>query len=226
MCVFRIPWGGTLALKLNVVRQSDLLEQWARALCEDTMLYRVLRRQGRRIAFVPSLMMVNREQCDTGDFFRWVRRQLLTIRLYHPAWGAIVAHGAGISAALGTGFVLLVAAAIAREARAVAWLTAGMASYWIIMAALLTTIDDGVRRNVQTRGEPITEMRLSDWPRTLIAMLCTQIVYTAALASTLFLRVVAWRGVRYRIDGPWDIRMLEYKPYANGEGSRSTLQSL
>lgn len=226
MWMFRIPWGGTLALKLSVVRQSDLLERWARALCEDTMLYRVLRRQGRRVAFVPSLMMINREQCGTGDFFRWVRRQLLTTRLYHPAWGAIVAHGAGISAALGTGFVLLIAAAIAREARAVAWLTAGMASYWIIMAALLTTIEDGVRRNMQARNEPVTKMRLSDWPRTLIAMLLTQMVYTAALASTLFLRVVDWRGVRYRVDGPWKIRLLEYKPYANGEGSQPTLQSL
>ncbi len=226
MWMFRIPWGGTLALKLSVVRQSDLLERWAHALCEDTMLYQALRRRGYRVAFVPSLMMVNREQCGTGDFFRWVRRQLLTTRLYHPAWGAIVAHGAGISAALATGFVLLAAAAIAREVRAAAWLTAGMASYWIIMAALLTTIETGVRRNMQARGEPLANMRFADWPRTFIAMLLTQMVYTAALASTLFLRVVDWRGIRYRVGGPWNIRLLEYKPCARAEGSPSSLQSL
>ena len=35
---------------------------------------------GQRVAFVPSLMMVNREDCSMGVFFRWVKRQLLTAR--------------------------------------------------------------------------------------------------------------------------------------------------
>ncbi len=226
MHLFQIPWGGTLALKLSVVRRSDLLERWANALCEDTMLYRVLRQLGYRVAFVPSLMMVNREHCGIEDFFRWVRRQLLTTRLYHPAWGLIVAHGLGISLILATGLVLLAAAAIMRNVHAAAWLAAGMASYWAVMAALLTTLDEGVRRNLQTRGEITTSMRLRDWPRTFAAMLLTQMVYTAALASALFLRIVDWRGIRYRVDGPAKIRMLEYKPYVNDADSPSALQSL
>lgn len=226
MHLFHIPWGGTLALKLSVVRQSGLLHRWTVALCEDTMTYDVLRRLGHRVAFVPSLMMINREQCGLGDFFRWVRRQLLTARLYHPAWPLVVAHGLGISAILASGFILLATAAAARNAGAVAWTAAGMAFYWIIMAGLLAAIEGGVRHNMQARGEPAKGMQVRDWPRTVAAMFLTQGVYAAALASAIFVRIVEWRGIRYRIDGRSKIRMLEYKPYAGGTNSRSSLESL
>ena len=48
MYCYGIPWGGTLALKTRVFRQSDLLDRWGQAFCEDTMLRRVLARQGMR----------------------------------------------------------------------------------------------------------------------------------------------------------------------------------
>jgi glycosyltransferase involved in cell wall biosynthesis len=226
MHCFRIPWGGTLALKLSVVRRSDLLERWSNALCEDTMLYSVLRRMGYRVAFVPSLMMVNREGCTLESFYRWVRRQLLTARLYHPAWGLVVGYGLSISVAHLMGVAAFGAAAIARNGHAAAWLVSGMALYWGIMVGLLAVIESGVRRNTQSRGEPLAGIQFSDVPRTLAAMLLTQGVYAAALLSAIFLRTVDWRGIRYRVDGPAKIRMIEYKPYAGGCESQSVRGSL
>lgn len=222
---FRIPWGGTLALKRSVVRRSDLLERWGNALCEDTMLYGVLRSMGYRVAFVPSLMMVNREGCDLGNFYRWVRRQLLVARLYHPAWGLVVGHGLSVSIAQSAGVVALGAAAIARNGYAAAWLVAGMGLYWGIMAGLLAAIESGVRRSVRAGDETVAFMRPSDLPRVFAAMLLTQAVYAAALLSAMFLRTVDWRGIRYRVEGA-KIRMIEYKPYVARSESRSDCGSL
>jgi hypothetical protein len=223
---FRIPWGGTLAMKLSVVRRSDLLERWAHALCEDTMLYSVLRRMGYQVAFVPSLMMVNREGCDLGNFYRWVRRQLLTARLYHPAWGLVVAHGLSVSLAQMMGLVALGAAAVVRDGYAVAWLAAGMGLYWGIMAGLLAAIESGVHHSTQARGESFAGPRIGNVPRVFGAMLLTQAVYAAALVSALFLRIVDWRGIRYRVDGSLKIQMMEYTPYVGSSESRSVSGSL
>lgn len=221
---FKIPWGGTLALKLDVVRRSNLLERWGNALCEDTMLYAALRPMGYRVAFVPSLMMINREGCDLESFFRWVRRQLLTARLYHPAWGLVVGHGLGTAVVQLAGIVALVAAVLLRNWPAGAWLVAGAGSYWGVMVMLLAVLEDGVRHTAQPRGESIPTMRVSTVPRLLAAMALTQAVYPAALLSSILLRVVDWRGIRYRVEGPTKIRMIEYVPY--GGEVRSESESL
>jgi len=226
MYCFRIPWGGTLALKLEIVRRSDLLQRWSNALCEDTMLYAVLRPMGYRVAFVPSLMVVNREGCSLGGFYRWVRRQLLTARLYHPAWALVVGHGLATCIAQSAGLVAFGAAALVRNTHAAAWIAAGMGLYWLLMIGLLTAIESGVRHSTKSRGESLPGMRTADIPRTFAAMAMTQGVYAAALVSAILLRIVDWRGIQYRIERSAKIRMIEYKPHADTSESTCSGGSL
>ena len=226
MYCFRIPWGGTLAIKLEVLRRSDLLKRWGNALCEDTMLYAVLKPMGYRVAFVPSLMMVNREECNVGSFYRWVRRQLLTARLYHPAWALVVGHGLATGIAQSAGLATLGAAAFLGNGQAIAWIAAGMGLYWLLMIALLIAIESGVRHSTKSRGESLPGMGVADILRTLAAMAMTQGVYAAALVSATFLRIVDWRGIQYRIERPAKIRMIEYKPYADTSESTCSRESL
>jgi GT2 family glycosyltransferase len=226
MYCYRIPWGGTLALKMQILRQSDLLDRWQRAFCEDTMLYGALRRQGFRVQFVPSLMMVNREACSMAGFFGWVRRQLLTARLYHPGWPAVVAHGLGTFLLLTFSAGLLLAALGTRHWGAVAWLAAGLACYLALLPCLLLLMEQSVRRIVRARGEPTAWLSAAAVAKIPPAILLTQGIYTAALVSALFLRNVQWRGIRYRVDGPWQIRMLEYRPYETPNLAGETSVSL
>ena len=116
---YEVPWGGTLAVKRKVIDDLDLLGRWRRAFCEDTMLYRQLGRRGLRVRFVPSLMMVNREDCGVGACRRWISRQLLTMRLYHPLWPLVLLHG------FGTTLLLAVAVAATLRRRAAARLAGG-----------------------------------------------------------------------------------------------------
>jgi cellulose synthase/poly-beta-1,6-N-acetylglucosamine synthase-like glycosyltransferase len=226
MYCYGIPWGGTLALKMAVVRQADLLERWRSAFCEDTLLYRVLRRIGLKVAFVPSLMMVNREGCDVAGFVRWGCRQLLTARLYHPAWPAVVGHGLATTAATAVWLALLIAAVGQQAWTAAAWLAAGGACYWLAMPVLLAMIERAVQRTMRLRGEavPRPSFRTAAWR--LIAIPWTQVVYLVALVSALLVRRVDWRGVVYQVGGPGRIRLIAYRPLAAAPAAGCSRQSL
>ncbi len=214
---YRIAWGGTLAIKTEVLRNSDLLARWSHAFCEDTMLFTELRKQGLRVAFVPALMMVNRESCDIGGYFRWVRRQLLTARLYHPGWPAVVGHGIITSLVVIVSVGALATAGLAQRWEFFCSVGIGFLCYQAAIALLLVPMEIAVRRIVAVRDEP------THWFTTAIAfkylptVALTQILYAAALASALWIRTVDWRGITYQIHGPWRIHLTDDRPYVAEE---------
>lgn len=223
---FRIAWGGTLAVKTRVIREAGLLERWSRALSEDTMLFTRLRRHGWKVAFVPSLMMVNRESCGLGDFLTWAGRQLLIARLYHPGWPAILVLGFGTTAAL-AGAVLLGAIAAARgDVGSLARIAAAVAAYQLGTIGLFALVEMAVRRIVSARGESVRWLSLSKMLRQFVSVAMTQALYPAALFSALFVRRVAWRRAVYQVDGPWKIRLLREKRYQHGDGNEDIGDSL
>lgn len=211
---YRIPWGGTLAVRTEAIRQAGLLELWSKAFCEDTMLFKQLRRHGRRVRFVPSLMMVNRESSDLPGLTRWISRQLLTSRLYHPSFLATVAHGVAVSLVPLAAFVLLIAATILGRPTAATWCAAGLALFGVSVFLAWPAMEFPVRRIIKRRGEPTRWLTPSKMMLFLIASALTQIVYAVALSRALFRKHFDWRGVTYRIDAPFQIRMLEYRPYS------------
>jgi cellulose synthase/poly-beta-1,6-N-acetylglucosamine synthase-like glycosyltransferase len=210
---YEIAWGGTLALKLKVIREANLLERWTHAFCEDTMLYRELRKQQKRVAFVPSLMMVNRESCDLPGFLRWMRRQLLTARLYHPRWFAVAGHCLGTFLLILLALVLAGNAALHQQWDALAWVLGGLACYFVSMVSLLPPMEWAVRRIVRERGE---EHRWLTWGKVAMFLLTVpfvQAIYPLTLLSAMFLRRVSWRGVEYEVSRTGTVRMLAYQPF-------------
>ena len=213
MVAFRIAWGGTLAIRMDVIRNADLLKSWGNAFCEDTMLYSMLRKQGLRLVFVPSLIMINREDCNPGNYFHWVGRQLLTARLYHPLWKAVVLHGVFATALPLAVPAVCVAAVMTHNWQITAWLVAASLLYGISLLFLLWPLEVSVRRSVKARGEPTDWMSWKFYFSCIWALPLLQVLYPMALASAMSMRRVKWRGVEYRIEAPWRIRLVQYHPY-------------
>ncbi len=214
---YRIAWGGTLAVKTQVFHESKLLERWSQAFCEDTMLFRELKTMGLEIEFVPSLMMINRETCDTSGFFRWVRRQLLTARLYHPRWFLVAGHGILTSLLPAIAVGLAVAGWMRQQDDVVLWCVSGLAAYQLALLPAPLLMERFVRRIARARHESdrwLTAAAIWKW---CWALPMTQVVYAGALLSSLTLRRVAWRGVTYRIQSAWRVRLEEYRPYSNDD---------
>ena len=226
MHAFRIAWGGTLAVKASALRQSGALQRWALALSEDTMIYSCLRKLGLQVAFVPTLMMVNRENCTLRSFVQWVRRQLLVARLYHPGFVPVLLHGFATSLSLAAVLALLPVAAAVGNGWAAGWLAATLAGYLAAMVALLAVLEYSVRRGLRLRAEPLCRFDFTRLLRIVVAIPLTQIVYAGVLLSVLRVRRVEWRGAHYEIGGPWNVRLLEYRPYRAQTLPEQALNSL
>lgn len=223
---YRIPWGGTLAIKTAALRKFDLDGHWGRAFCEDTMLFRVMRDVGLEVAFVPSLMMVNREGASLGGFFGWVSRQLLTARLYHPGWSLVLLHGVATSAILTFAAGLTATSAALGAWNAALWTAAGLGAYLAAMPLLILAMELAVRGIVHRRDEPTHWMGPRGVLGVALGVSLTQIVYLGALLSAISSRMVRWRGVTYKVDGPWNIRLVEDRPYRSAERPQDAMASL
>ena len=210
---YSIAWGGTLAVKTKVLRETELLKRWSQAFCEDTMLFAELKKHRLKVNFVPSLLMINREDCDLGGYFRWVCRQLLTARLYHPGWLLVVNHGLWTSLLPAVAAVGGIVAAIRGDWPAATWLWGGLLAYEIGVLLLLPPMEFTARSIARERNELYQWFPWIKITLAVPAMLTLQVVYFWALLSTQFVRVVDWRGVRYRIQGPFKIEMEAYHPY-------------
>lgn len=209
MYALHIPWGGSLALRADLFRRSDLLQKWGVSLWEDTGCYRTIRDLGLRLQFVPAATMLNQETTDLKGCFRFIRRQMLNVRLYHESWPAILAHGIGSACALTTTLFCAGIALAAGDWQAAALLIAGLFFYGAGLGLALIWIERQIQRLAGERAEAATPLA---W-QTLCAFPLTHIVYFASLVSASALSKVSWRGITYEFEGPWDVRMRRYRPY-------------
>lgn len=223
MILHTIPWGGTLAFRRKIVDRPEFLASWRRSITDDVSALKLVRAAGKRAVFVPALLMVNREVCMLRAFYPWVKRQLLMAKLYHPAWGPIVAQAIfltlpllGAAAAIVGGFL------IPGERMAAVWGASAILLYSVGVTAALGIMERGVRKELRKRDEPLTRPTVSFVVKSLGAILLTQMVYTSAMIGMYRLKRVEWRGVEYEIGRDKSIRLLKYIPYAQVEKKRET----
>ena len=96
MTLFSIPWGGSLAVRREVIEANSWKHLLRHGLCEDTGLLEPLKELGLRYLFCPDLLVV--DESDDINFiklFHWIKRQLMTARLHHSAWPFVALHGMG-----------------------------------------------------------------------------------------------------------------------------------
>jgi cellulose synthase/poly-beta-1,6-N-acetylglucosamine synthase-like glycosyltransferase len=216
MTAYKMPFGGALAFKTDILRNSPLLERWGHSLGDTPVLANAFREQGLGVAFVPSLMMGIFESCKISHFIRWMKRQLLMVRLYHPPakWWAIIAHGTVISLIPALSFGLLVIALLTRQWDAFTAIASGLTLYGIGSLSIILVLDRYARKVLNTpSGKPVESFSFIDLVRIMVAIPLMQVIYPIALYSVMLMRNVKWRGVSYEVNGPWDIRLVEYRPY-------------
>jgi len=213
MSWYRIAWGGTLAIKMSAIREAKLDERWSEALCEDTMLTHQLSRIGKRVEFQPNLIMVNREDCNLPSFVPWVSRQLLTARLYHRAWPLVVLHGIASAAILFFGWIWVLILAFMQQYQHALLVALAMTSFQVALVLLVMWIGRSVESSLARDGR-WERWRKPTFPRWLWCVTITQWVYSWALFQCLCSRSTHWRGIRYRVAGPWGIEMESYQPFS------------
>jgi cellulose synthase/poly-beta-1,6-N-acetylglucosamine synthase-like glycosyltransferase len=210
-------WGGSVAVRRSFITETEKNEGWRRAIVSlDTSIHLEMRRQGKRVAFVPTLLMTNREDCDLPGFYPWVKRQLLLSRLYSPKWLMVIGHGLLTSVLLIFAMCLAFVMVVQGYGGQALGVIASLLVYVGIMIGCLVVLEVAVRKVVEARGETTRWLSIATILKLGAALPLTQLVYTGALMGAATMRRVSWRGINYQIRGPYDIQMEEYKPYADG----------
>ncbi|BAZ49775.1 family 2 glycosyl transferase [Nostoc sp. NIES-4103] len=213
MYLFGIPWGGTLAVKKEVLHQTGLLDMWGQAFGEDMMMHNILKKHGMRVKLVPSLIMLNREECDLLSFLDSLKRQIFSSRLYHPRWLALVSEA--ISSILFPTAVIVLFFLSLGDAQweAAALLLRSYSIYTLGLFLIMLVVEYGIQQVIRSQGQPVTKLSATTIVRMLLAIPLTQWVYGLAMLSSFWMSTVKWRGIVYRVQGPWNIRLVEYHPY-------------
>lgn len=217
MYAYEIPWGGSLALRVETIRKAGLISKWSHALCDDTPLYSALRQQGLRVHFVPSLMMLNSETCRFVAFLSWIRRQLLLVRLYHPLWPFVFAHGILVSLFPTIVGIYVVFGIVQLDFGLAIELGIGLAAYQLAMSMFcLLPLNDRIAGTIlRNNGVAIPRPSVA---RSILGAIILQLVYWPILILVNFAKLVTWRQIRYRLGGAWDIEMLGYQPFKSSSG--------
>jgi cellulose synthase/poly-beta-1,6-N-acetylglucosamine synthase-like glycosyltransferase len=221
MFLFQVPWGGSLAIKKQLLQQTEILEKWGEALSDDMLLHKVIKKHGWKIKFVPSVLMVNREETNLSSLLPSLERLILCSRFYHPNWLALVSDA--VSSILFPSLSIFLALGLFLAAE---WNTAfslfksyiiytiGLLLLMLVMElAVLRLRSVQVQEIIRSQEKPIPEISLTNILKMLIAIPLTQWVYGLAMLSSLGMSTVTWRGLTYRVQSPWNIRLVEYHPY-------------
>ncbi len=212
MILLRIAWGGSLAIRRRVIDETGLLEKWSTALCEDTMLFSVLRRHGYRQVFVPSVLMVNRESCTFSDLMQWIPRQLLTAKLYHPSWPATVGYGIISVIVPFLAAVLAITGMVRSDVDAIR--TALIVFIGFELSNLLLVGLCQWAASCQIPGGRVTpnSFGLTSWMMLPVWIVFAQLVTPLTFIKCFFTKTISWRGIEYRIRGR-QIRRAPHSPY-------------
>ncbi|QDV56596.1 glycosyltransferase [Rosistilla oblonga] len=222
MVLLKIAWGGSLAIRRDVIAKTDMLNHWSGALCEDTILYRLLRKHGFRQAFVPDAMIVNRESTTLGSVLDWVPRQMLLAKLYHPSWPATVGYGSISIIVPFLAALLIVVTAIQSNLRETMGVLVAVAAFEVSNALLVGLCQWGVRRRLASRA---AEWKSWGW-RSIAALpfwvLLSQLISPVFYWKCFTARSIQWRAVRYDIAG---LRITKH-PHSSYRPNTDASQSL
>jgi cellulose synthase/poly-beta-1,6-N-acetylglucosamine synthase-like glycosyltransferase len=208
MYLYGITWGGSLGIRRKVLEETGLLDRWRKALCEDTMVGPHLRRHGWKLIAVPELMMVNREKVRLKEALTWIFRQLFFARLYHWRWWLVAGHGILLLGASWFSLMVVVAGLFIEDgiSLSMAVLSIMVLNFVACGGGLILSLEYGVRQVISNR-QPISWTAGSRIHCVLAGSLLLFFVQPIGIFWASLTKTLVWRGVRYRVRRPFEIKV-------------------
>lgn len=219
MQLYQIAWGGSLAIRMDVIEKTGLLNRWSTALCEDTMISSVLADHKLRVHRVADLVVDNHETISLSSCMNWIMRQLLTVRLYHKLWPLVFAHAVGVGLAILVPLTVAIVSALTGRWNWAIFLTATWLSYQlcnILLVRKITMINlhvTSATEHARSDGLETTRRRanpFSYW----CSLILVQLVQPWAAIKAALATSTEWRGIRYSIKNR-TVELNQYAAYQN-----------
>ncbi len=198
----QVPWGGSMAVRGDLMRSDGLRSCLQRAYGEDSVISQYALDHGERIEFPPTLVIVNREEIGVRDFFQFNVRQLISGRTSHDSWPWLVLHSLASCLALIYPLFRLCGLSVGGVA------DVAFAVYCVTMWSGELAQAIAIRKVLVTRDETITGWNeVGRWVDSALAIIVLPYLHFVAVLHAMTLRRVCWRGVWYRIDGWMSVRI-------------------
>lgn len=203
-----ILWGGSLAYRANVLRDPELQKLWAHSFVEDTSVVGFLQQRGLPMKMLPRLTMINPESINLSSCYRFIRRQLVCMRLHHPSWNFI------LFMTLGMALTPLLSTAVAgwawmAEVEWLMWTMLGVQLGAILAAGFPMVYIDGYFYYTAPEDKPLATLRWKHIPVIPITVL----VQLLATLEACWTRQIDWRGIHYTLDDQGGIHRTNDAPY-------------
>ena len=203
---WNFAWGGGMAMRREDFDKWQVAKGWEKAISDDYVVTISAKKDGRAITFVPLALAPSRESVTFSQLLEWCRRQTFMTRIYDPhLWKFALAPYLLFNGTMVLGFAVLLAAAV------------GVAiPFWALLAAAAFAMHfplNLVKNAVYYRGISVmlpqraSELR-SLFGAYLIGGSLSPFVMIWALLTTRDLRHIEWRGRKYEVNGPLDVRPL------------------
>ncbi|MCK6491491.1 MAG: glycosyltransferase family 2 protein [Planctomycetes bacterium] len=194
-----IAFGGGMAVRREVMAAAGVTGMWAHSISDGLTLAHAVKGMGLRVHFDPRCMVVSREDDSWGSVLEWTNRQATISRCCMPAFWRFtaIAHTASI---------LVLAAAVAAGAWAAG---AGGAIAAVALYAVLSAANAGaLMAAVAAVLDPAAAAALrQDRQRYLLAAPVAAWLYAVNIARSSLIRSITWRGIRYHLAGPAQVRI-------------------
>jgi cellulose synthase/poly-beta-1,6-N-acetylglucosamine synthase-like glycosyltransferase len=211
---WNLAWGGSMAIRAEDFRRLGMREIWSQALSDDLSLSWAVRRAGLRIVFVPECLVASFESFTWRRLCEFGRRQFLITRIYAPAtwWlgflstlGSVLGLWGGAAAALYAGathaeHIVLYAAV------PLAFFAGQLLRAVLRQLAMAKALNEHLAQLLPAAAADVFGCWL--WSLLLLAL----------LLSSAAGRTIRWRGIRYRLVSPTQIRILDSPHIANADG--------
>jgi cellulose synthase/poly-beta-1,6-N-acetylglucosamine synthase-like glycosyltransferase len=201
---FNLAWGGSMAILVKNFAGLGINQIWQKALSDDLSLSRAVRKNGFKMVFVPACMIASYETTTWSKLWEFARRQFVITRIYAPGMWLFGLFSA-IFAVVGLWGGLWLAI----------WATVTGYSYANLCLALPIVFFACQAFRAVLRQKLITALLPKDKEKLKRAILgdifffwLWAILLLLIILSSATGRVITWRGIRYRLNSPTDVSIL------------------
>ncbi len=180
----------------------------------DVTLHRLLEHHRKRFVFVPTLLMVNREDITSSAFIAWVSRQMAVARDSSAETRKVVGFIGCMLVSFHTVVPALAITGFAMGLKPVyCWIAAAsLPFFWITVGLRSFIIENAARHAIRARGDDprwVTPSIIAIWFPALIMVHWRIFQIIGSMRTDR----VSWRGITYHLHKGGRIEMDEYRPY-------------
>ncbi len=199
-------WGGSMAIRAETFRRTELDRLWAGAISDDLCMSYAVKRAGLKVEFVPACLVASYEDTTWAGLLEFARRQFLITRVTMPrTWRLAFYFSFGSLAGAWGGLGLFIAAVMNPQASAKPGLYAAVAVMFFAGQVIRPILRQRMAAMLLPRDAK--RMRTAAMVDIFGNWLWSWLMF-ACVVSSAFGRTITWRGIRYYLAGPTEVRII------------------